>query len=106
MSAWWLIVLAGLFEVGWAVGLKLSNGFTRPVATALTVFAMADSLWLLGLAVKTLPIGIAYAVWVGIGAVGVAVAGIVLLGEPLSALRVLFMLLLVGSLVGLKLTTP
>ena len=106
MSAWWLIVLAGLFEVGWAVGLKLSNGFTRPVATALTVFAMAASLWLLGLAVKTLPIGIAYAGWVGIGAVGVAVAGIVLLGEPLSALRVLFMLLLVGSLVGLKLTTP
>ncbi len=105
MSAWWLIVLAGALEVGWAIGLKLSNGFTRPLATALTVMCMVASLWLLGLAAKTLPIGVAYAVWVGIGAVGVAVVGVVLLGEPFSALRAVFLLLLVVALVGLKLTT-
>ena len=104
--AWLSLFIAGLFEVGWAIGLKYTDGFTRLWPTVWTVAAMIVSLALLGLSLRTLPVGTAYAVWVGIGAVGVAVAGIVLLGEPLSALRVLFMLLLVGSLVGLKLTTP
>lgn len=104
MSSWWILFLAGLFEVGWAIGLKLSHGFTRPLPSVLTLVAMVASLWLLGVATRTLPIGTAYGVWVGIGATGAAVLGVVLLNEPLSAPRALFLLLLVVSIVGLKLT--
>jgi quaternary ammonium compound-resistance protein SugE len=104
MSSWWILILAGLLEVGWAIGLKLSNGFSRPVPSVLTVIGMVASLWLLGLATRTLPIGTAYGVWVGIGAAGAAVLGVVLLGEPLSTPRALFIALLIVSIVGLKLT--
>lgn len=106
MSAWWFLFLAGLFEVGWAIGLKLSHGFTRLVPSVLTVLAMVASLWLLGLATRTLPIGTAYGVWVGIGATGAAILGVVLLGEPMSFGRGFFVVLLVVSIVGLKLTAP
>lgn len=101
---WLLLVVAGLLETGWAIGLKYTDGFTRPVPTVLTVAAMVASMGLLGLAVRTLPIGTAYAVWVGIGAAGAAILGIVLLGEGASAARIFFLVLLVISIVGLKFT--
>jgi quaternary ammonium compound-resistance protein SugE len=103
---WLLLVFAGLLEVVWAVGLKYTHGFTRTVPSAITVTAMAASMWLLGTAVKTLPIGTAYAVWVGIGAAGTAVGGMVLLGEPVSTLRIALLAVLLASILGLKLTAP
>ena len=104
--AWFILLVAGLTEVGWAVGLKYTHGFTRPVPTAMTVVAMVLSLWLLGLAVRTLPLGTAYAVWTGIGTVGTAILGIVLFNEPATGLRVLCVALIVTGIVGLKLVTP
>ena len=101
--AWIVLVLAGLFEIGWAVGLKYTDGLTRPLPTALTVLAMAVSLALLGLALKTLPLGTAYAVWTGIGTVGTALLGIWLFGEPAAALRLACIGLIVAGIVGLKL---
>ena len=101
--AWIVLVLAGLFEVGWAVGLKYTDGLTRPLPTALTVLAMAVSLALLGLALKTLPLGTAYAVWTGIGTVGTALLGVWLFGEPAAALRLVCIGLIVAGIVGLKL---
>jgi quaternary ammonium compound-resistance protein SugE len=101
--AWIVLVLAGLFEVGWAVGLKYTDGLTRPLPTALTVLAMAVSLALLGLALKTLPLGTAYAVWTGIGTVGTALLGVWLFGEPAAALRLACIGLIVAGIVGLKL---
>ena len=103
--AWLLLVLAGLFEVGWAIGLKYTDGFTRPWPTVGTVAAMVISLGLLGLAMKTLPVGTAYAVWVGVGAVGTAILGIVLLGEPANAGRMVSLALIVAGIVGLKLAS-
>ncbi|RNF86413.1 quaternary ammonium compound efflux SMR transporter SugE [Montanilutibacter psychrotolerans] len=103
---WFILVLAGLFEVGWAIGLKYTEGFTRPLATTATVIAMAISLGLLGIAMKSLPVGTAYAVWVGVGAVGTVILGIVLFNEPLNALRVGSVVLIVIGLVGLKLASP
>lgn len=105
-TAWLVLIVAGLLEIGWAIGLKYTEGFTRPLPTVLTLGAMALSLGLLGLAVKTLPVGTAYAVWVGIGAVGTAVLGVVLLDEPLNALRAASLVLIVAGIVGLKLSTP
>ncbi len=104
--AWLLLLLAGLFEVGWAIGLKYTEGFTRLWPTVLTVTAMVVSLWLLGLALKTLPIGTAYAVWTGVGAVGTAVLGIVLFGESAAAARVACIGLIVAGIMGLKFVTP
>ena len=104
--AWAVLVIAGLFEVGWAIGLKYTEGFTRFWPTVGTVTAMAISLALLGLAMKTLPVGTSYAVWVGVGAVGTALLGIVLLGEPANAGRLLSLALIVAGIVGLKLATP
>lgn len=104
--AWWWLLGAGLLEVGWALGLKWSDGFSRPLPSVLTALAMIGSLWLLGLATKTLPLSTAYAVWVGIGTVGATVGGVALLGEPLGAGRALFLVLLIVALVGLKLTSP
>lgn len=104
--AWIILVLAGLFEVGWAIGLKYTDGFTRFWPTVWTVLAMIVSLWLLGIAMKSLPIGTAYGVWVGVGAVGTAALGIVLLGEPANLLRLLSLGLIVAGIVGLKLATP
>jgi len=104
--AWFLLVLAGLFEVGWAIGLKYTDGFTRPWPTVGTVLAMIISLGLLGLAMKTLPVGTSYAVWVGVGAVGTAILGIVLLGEPANTGRLVSLGLIVAGIVGLKLSSP
>ena len=104
--AWLLLVLAGLFEVGWAIGLKYTDGFTRLWPTVGTVLAMIISLGLLGLAMKSLPVGTSYAVWVGVGAVGTALLGIVLLGEPANAGRLISLGLIVAGIVGLKLSSP
>jgi len=103
--AWVLLVLAGLFEIGWAIGLKYTEGFTRLWPSVGTVAAMAVSLGLLGVAMRTLPIGTAYAVWVGVGAVGTALLGIALFGEPANAGRLLSLGLIVAGIVGLKLAS-
>ncbi|MFD0737789.1 quaternary ammonium compound efflux SMR transporter SugE [Lysobacter koreensis] len=103
---WIILVLAGLFEVGWAIGLKYTDGFTKLWPTVGTVAAMAISLGLLGIAMKSLPVGTAYAIWVGVGAVGTVILGIVLFDEPLNALRIGSVALIVAGLVGLKLATP
>jgi quaternary ammonium compound-resistance protein SugE len=103
--SWIFLVIAGLLEIGWAVGLKYTAGFTRPLPTFLTVAAMIASMSLLGLAVKTLPIGTAYAIWTGIGTVGTALLGIVLFGEPATAARLTCMTLIVAGILGLKFLT-
>jgi len=104
--SWLILVVAGALEVAWAVGLKYSQGFTRAVPSVLTVIAMAGSMGLLGLAIRSLPIGTAYAVWVGIGAVGTAIAGMLLFGEPASLVRVALLGLVVIGILGLKFTAP
>jgi quaternary ammonium compound-resistance protein SugE len=104
--AWLILVLAGLCEVGWAVGLKLSEGLTRPGPTAFTLVSLALSMGLLGWAIKTLPLGSAYAVWTGIGAVGAAVVGIWLFREPATVARLVCLAMIVAGIVGLKLFTP
>jgi quaternary ammonium compound-resistance protein SugE len=101
--SWIILFLAGLFEIGWAIGLKYTEGFTRPVPTALTLAALVVSFLLLGLAVRSLPIGTAYAVWTGIGTVGTALLGIWFLGDPLNAMRILCISLIVIGIAGLKL---
>ena len=103
--AWIYVLAAGLLEVIWAVGLKYTDGFTRFWPSAVTVVTFSGSLFLLALAVQTIPIGTAYAMFVGIGAVGAAVLGIVLFGEPTHAARIFFLTLLIVSLVGLRLTS-
>lgn len=102
--AWFYLFVAGLFEIGWAIGLKYSDGFTRLVPSVLTAIAMVASVVLLGIAARSLPIGTAYAVWVGIGAFGAAVLGIVLFGEPQTFWRLFFLGLLVVAVIGLKLS--
>ncbi|MBX4909757.1 MULTISPECIES: quaternary ammonium compound efflux SMR transporter SugE [Rhizobium] len=102
--AWFLLFLAGLFECGWAIGLKYTEGFTRPLPTALTVISMVVSVVLLGLAVRYLPIGTAYAVWTGIGTVGTVLLGIWLLGDGASVSRLACIALIVTGIAGLKLT--
>ena len=103
---WLILVVAGLFEVGWAIGLKYTDGFTRLWPTVGTLLAMIISLGLLGIAMKSLPVGTSYAVWVGVGAVGTAILGIVLLGEPASAGRLISLGLIVAGIIGLKLASP
>ena len=103
MSPWILVLLAGLLETGWAIGLKYSDGFTRPVPTGLTIIGALASFWLLSLAMKDLPVGTAYAVWVGIGTLGTAILAVILFGEPVNAVRVLGILLILGGIVALKL---
>lgn len=100
--AWTYLVLAGLFEIGWAIGLKYTDGFTRVVPTVLTAVSMVISVVLLGLALKSLPVGTGYAVWTGIGTVGTAILGIVLLGEPATAIRLGCIGLIVAGILGLK----
>ena len=102
--AWIVLVIAGLFEVCWAVGLKYTHGFTRPLPTVFTLVTLAISMILLAKASQTLPIGTAYAVWVGIGALGAAVLGIFLFNEPVTVPRLAFLGLLLVSIAGLKLT--
>ena len=104
--AWIVLFVAGLLEVGWAIGLKYTEGFTRFWPTVGTVAAMMVSLWLLGIAMKSLPVGTAYAIWVGVGAVGTAILGIVLLGDSANAGRLISLALIVAGIVGLKLATP
>ncbi|HCF62029.1 MAG TPA: quaternary ammonium compound-resistance protein SugE [Myxococcales bacterium] len=103
--AWLVLVVAGALEVVWSLGLKYSHGFTKPVPSIITGAAIVASMVLLARAARTLPIGTAYAVWVGIGAVGATIGGIVLFEEPISPLRLAFAALLVASIVGLKLTS-
>ena len=103
--AWILLVLAGLLEVGWAIGLKYTEGFTRPLPSVLTVASMVLSMGLLGLATKTLPIGTAYGVWVGIGALGAAVLGMWLFKEPATPARLAFLGMMLVAIIGLKATS-
>lgn len=103
--AWTYLFLAGLFEIGWAIGLKYTDGFTRPVPTVLTAASMIASVILLGLALKTLPVGTGYAVWTGIGTVGTAILGIYLLGEPATAMRLACIGLIVAGILGLKMAS-
>jgi quaternary ammonium compound-resistance protein SugE len=104
--AWVWLTLAGLLEVVWATGLKYNEGFTRLLPSVITVAAMIGSIYLLGLAVRTIPIGTGYAVWTGIGAVGVAILGMVLFNEPTALARIGSILLIVAGIAGLKLVTP
>lgn len=99
---WLILVLAGVLETAWAVGLKFTDGFSRPVPTALTVAALVGSVWLLALSVRTLPLGTAYAVWTGIGAVGTVIIGILRFGESASPFRLFCVGLIVAGLVGLR----
>jgi quaternary ammonium compound-resistance protein SugE len=103
--AWIYLLFAGLFEVGWAIGLKYTDGFSRLIPTVWTVASMIISLVLLGLALKTLPVGTGYAVWTGIGTIGTAILGIALLGEPATALRLACIGLILAGIVGLKLVS-
>ncbi|AGE84742.1 quaternary ammonium compound efflux SMR transporter SugE [Cronobacter sakazakii] len=103
--SWFVLFIAGLLEVVWAVGLKYTHGFTRVVPSLITVSAMIVSIVLLSWAMKSLPTGTAYAVWTGIGAVGAAITGILLLGEPASPARLISLGLIVAGIIGLKLST-
>ena len=102
---WFILIVAGLFEIGWAIGLKYTEGFTRLWPSIGTVLAMAISLGLLGIAMKSLPLGTAYAVWVGVGAVGTALLGIVLFGEAANLGRLLSLTLILAGIIGLKLSS-
>lgn len=105
-AAWILLLVAGLLETGWAIGLKYTEGFTRLLPSVLTISAMVVSMGMLGLALRTLPVGTGYAVWVGIGATGAAILGIVLFKEPATFGRLFFLGLLLVSIIGLRFTTP
>lgn len=104
--AWFYLVIAGIFECGWAVGLKYTEGFTKVVPSILTILSMAISVWLLSIAMKYIPIGTAYAVWTGIGAIGVAVLGIFLFGDSKDILRIISLFLILSGIIGLKLVSP
>lgn len=106
MHPWLALFLAGLAEIGWVVGLKYSHGFTRPLASTATFALLALSMWLLGIAARSLPIGTAYAVWTGIGAVGAAIAGMVLFAESTAPLRLFCIALIVAGVAGLKFSSP
>lgn len=103
--AWLLLVIAGILEAAWAIGLKYTHGFTRPVPSVLTIAGIIASMYLLAVAARTLPIGTAYGVWVGIGTFGTVILGMALLGEPATLLRIFFLALLLVAIVGLKFTT-
>lgn len=101
---WLILVVAGLFEIVWAVGLKTTQGFTHFWPTVGTLLSMIASVWLLGVAMKTLPVGTAYAVWVGIGVIGTAIFGMILFDEPVNAARIASLVLILAGIVGLKLS--
>lgn len=103
--SWTILFFAGLLEVIWAIGLKFTDGFTRLIPSILTLVAMAGSFYLLSLSIRTLPLGTAYAVWVGIGAVGAAIGGVVIFHEVLSVLKVVSLLLVVAGIIGLKISS-
>lgn len=102
MSPWLLVIIAGFLETGWAIGLKYSEGFTRPVPSALTIIGALASFWLLSMAMKDLPVGTAYAVWVGIGMVGTAIVAALLFDEPVNLTRVLGITAILGGIIALK----
>jgi quaternary ammonium compound-resistance protein SugE len=102
--AWWYLFIAGVFEVAWAVGLKYTDGFTRLMPTIITVLCLIASMALLALAVRALPLGTAYAVWTGIGTIGTVIIGIMLFHEPVNAVRVICIILILAGIAGLKLT--
>jgi quaternary ammonium compound-resistance protein SugE len=102
--AWILLVIAGVLEAGWAIGLKYTEGFTKPIASALTIAGIITSMYLLALAARTIPIGTAYTVWVGIGTFGTIILGITVLGEPATTGRIFFLVLLAVAIIGLRLT--
>lgn len=104
--SWFILIIAGLLEVGWAIGLKYTEGFSRPLPSALTLISMVASVVLLGIAMRTLPVGTSYAVWTGIGIVGTAILGAVLLNEGLSAGQWICVALILGGIAGLKLLSP
>lgn len=103
--AWFILIIAGLFETVWAVGLKYSEGFTRLWPSVLTVVAMAMSIYLLAISLKTLPLGTGYTIWTGIGAVGTVIYGILVFGESKDLIRILFVLMIIGGIIGLKVTS-
>jgi len=103
--AWGILVLAGLFEIGWAIGLKYTEGFSRLWPSIGTISAMIVSFWLLGLAMKTLPVGTAYSIWVGVGAVGTVILGVILFGEPANFGRIISVVLIIAGIIGLKLSS-
>jgi quaternary ammonium compound-resistance protein SugE len=104
--AWIVLAVAGVLEIGWAIGLKYTEGFTRPWPTVATVASMVASMGMLGIAVNSLPVGTAYAVWTGIGTIGTALLGLVLFGEPASAARLACIAMIAAGIVGLKIVTP
>jgi quaternary ammonium compound-resistance protein SugE len=104
--AWFIVVLAGLFEIAWALGLKYSEGFTRLWPSLWTVGTMAVSIWLLGIAMRDLPVGTAYSVWVGVGAIGTVLLGMILFHEPASPARLISVAMILTGIIGLKLATP
>ncbi|AWK52843.1 quaternary ammonium compound-resistance protein SugE [Clostridium beijerinckii] len=103
---WIYLVIAGVFEVGWAIGLKYSQGFTKTMPSILTLIGMIASFYFLSLSIKTLPIGTAYAIWTGIGTVGTVILGIILFKEPFDTIRMICIVLIVSGIIGLKLTSP
>ncbi|HLN53195.1 MAG TPA: quaternary ammonium compound efflux SMR transporter SugE [Lentimicrobium sp.] len=103
--AWFILVIAGLFETIWAVALKYSEGFTKLWPSLITVVAMAISIWLLAVSLKSLPLGTAYAVWTGIGALGTVIYGITVFGDPKELLRIFFIIMILGGIVGLRITS-
>jgi quaternary ammonium compound-resistance protein SugE len=102
VNAWLIVLIAGLLETGWALGLKYSDGFSKPIPSVLTILGAIASFWLLSIAMKELPVGTAYAVWVGIGAVGTAVLAVFLFGDPVSLWRVIGILLIIAGIIALK----
>lgn len=103
--AWVILVIAGLLETGWAIGLNYTEGFSKLWPSIWTILAMMVSLWLLGIAMKSLPVGTAYSIWVGVGAVGTVILGIVLLGEPANIGRLISIMFIIAGIIGLKLTS-
>lgn len=103
---WIFLTIAGILEVCWAMGLKFSQGFTKPIPTVFTAVTLIFSMYFLAKAAETLPLGTAYAVWVGIGAVGTVILGIIVLKEPVTIARLVFVTMLITSIIGLKITAP
>ncbi|MDN5096932.1 quaternary ammonium compound efflux SMR transporter SugE [Aliarcobacter butzleri] len=103
--SWGILVLAGIFEIFWAVGLKYTDGFTKLIPSLFTIIAMLVSFWLLSLSLKTLPLGTAYAVWVGIGTIGTVIAGIMLFGDSINIIRIVSIAFIILGIIGLKITT-
>lgn len=102
---WVILIIAGLFEILWAIGLKYTDGFTKLTPSILTILSMLVSIWLLSISLKTLPLGTAYAVWVGIGTVGTVIAGIILFNDSVNLLRIVSILFIILGIIGLKITT-